>query len=151
MQSNVAASTRLDEVLREEKEQAAVDRQNLLAQITNLVMAQGDAQDVRIGSKIQEVQKDVLASKESFEASQSQYNVGMDAWNEKETQLVEEVLRSREALKTKLKEDWVVCFLRCKPLSKSLTRVRLPTNIILLFKLLQSQCTQKQFGSLMSK
>lgn len=109
MQSSIAASSRLDEVLREEKEQAALDRQSLLMQITNLVTSQGEAQDARLDSKIKEVQKDVLASKDSFESSQSQYNTGMDAWNEKETQLVEEVLRSREVLKGKLKEDWVVC------------------------------------------
>ncbi len=40
MQSNAAVSTKLEEVLREEKDQAAADRQNLLSQITNLVMAQ---------------------------------------------------------------------------------------------------------------
>jgi len=113
MQSNVAASSRLDEVLREEREQAAADRQSLLSQITSLVVAQGEAQDSRLTSKIQEVQKDVLASKESFESSTTQYSAGMDCWNEKETQLVEEVLRSRETLKSKLKEDWVVsCLLR---------------------------------------
>lgn len=108
MQSNVAASSRLDEVLREEREQAAADRQSLLSQITSLVVAQGDTQDSRLTSKIQEVQKDVLASKEGFESSRAQYDVGMDVWNEKETALVEEVLRSRETLKSKLKEDWVV-------------------------------------------
>ncbi|CZR56168.1 probable kinesin-related protein bimC [Phialocephala subalpina] len=107
MQSNIAASTRLDEVLREERDQAAADRQNLLLQITNLITTQGDTQDARLGSKIEEVRKDVVASKESFETSRTQYNDGMDAWNEKEGSLVEEVLRSRETLKSKLKEDWV--------------------------------------------
>ncbi|CAL3970160.1 hypothetical protein PZA11_006439 [Diplocarpon coronariae] len=107
MQSNVAASSRLDEVLREEKEQAAVDRQSLLLQISNLVMSQGEAQDVRLSAKIQEVQKDVLASKDSFESSQAQYSTGMNAWSQKESRLVEDVLRSRETLKSKLKEDWV--------------------------------------------
>lgn len=108
MQSNVAASSQLDDVLKEEREQAAADRQNLLSQITSLVVAQGEAQDSRLTSKIQEVQKDVLASKEGFESSRVRYSAGMDAWNEKETELVEEVLRSRETLKSKLKEDWVV-------------------------------------------
>jgi kinesin family protein 11 len=108
MQSNAAASTKLEEVLREEKEQAAADRQNLLSQITNLVMAQGEIQDKRLGVKIAEVQQGVMSSKETFEASRAQYSQGMDAWNEKEGKLVEEVLRSRETLKSKLKEDWVV-------------------------------------------
>lgn len=120
MQSNVAASSRLDEVLREEREQATADRQSLLSQITTLVMSQGEAQDARFNSKISEVQKDVLVSKDSFVSSQVQYNLGMEAWNEKEGQLVEEVLRSRETLKTKLKEDWVVS-IPAKPLLFRLT------------------------------
>jgi kinesin family protein 11 len=108
MQANSAASTKLEDILREEREQAAADRQTLLCQITSLVMAQGETQDARLTAKIGEVQKDVVSSKESFEASRVQYDQGMDAWNNKEGKLVEEVLRSRETLKSKLKEDWVV-------------------------------------------
>jgi kinesin family protein 11 len=107
MQSNAAASAKLDEVLRVERDQAAADRQILLSQITSLVISQGDVQDQRLASKITEVQKDVLASTEAFEVSRATYSQGMDAWNEKESHLVEEILRSRETLKSKLKEDWV--------------------------------------------
>ncbi|CAG8959136.1 hypothetical protein HYFRA_00012999 [Hymenoscyphus fraxineus] len=106
-QSSDAVSVRLDEVLREEREKAASDRQSLLSQITSLVMAQGEAQDTRLGEKIEAVRQDITTSKDAFEASQSQYALGMDAWNAKEVALVEEVLRSRETLKSKLKEDWM--------------------------------------------
>ena len=108
MQSNAAASTQLEDVLRAEKEQAAADRQTLLSQITSLVMSQGEIQEQRLGVKIAEVQQNIMSSKETFEASRTQHSQGMDAWNEKERSLVEEVLRSRETLKSKLKEDWVV-------------------------------------------
>jgi kinesin family protein 11 len=108
MQSNTAASSRLDEVLRDEREQAAADRQTLVSQITSLIMAQGEQQEKRLEGKISEVQKDVITVREIFEESHVQYGKGMDAWNEKEVTLVEEVLRSRETLKSKLKEDWVV-------------------------------------------
>jgi kinesin family protein 11 len=110
MQSNVTASSRLDEVLREEREQAAADRQSLLSQITSLVVAQVEVQDARLTSKISDVQISVLSSKETFEAARAQYSQRMDAWNVKEGVLVEEVLRSRETLKGKLKEDWVVSY-----------------------------------------
>jgi len=151
MQSNVAASSRLDEVLREEREQAAADRQSLLSQITSLVVAQGEAQDSRLTSKIQEVQKDVLASKESFESSTTQYSAGMDCWNEKETQLVEEVLRSRETLKSKLKEDWVVsCLLRFFFLYFT-DCFRLRTSTTRPFKLPLTRSMQRQSVLLMSR
>jgi kinesin family protein 11 len=121
MQSNAAASSRLEEVLREEREQAAADRQNLLTQITSLVMAQGEAQDARLTSKIEAVKTTVESSKETFEASRAQYSQGMDSWNEKEDKLVDEVLRSRETLKSKLKEDWVVCIRPIHHMTKQLT------------------------------
>ncbi|TVY78266.1 Kinesin-like protein bimC [Lachnellula suecica] len=107
MQSNAAVSSRLDQVLQEERDQAALDRQHLLSQVTNLVMAQGETQDARLSTKIENVRKDVTSSKETFEASQTEYSKGMDAWNEKEGKLVEDILRSRETLKSKLKDDWM--------------------------------------------
>jgi kinesin family member 11 len=108
MQANAAASARLDATLVEERQQLAKDRQSLLSQISSLVMAQGEAQDLRLSTKITAVQKEIISSKQTFEASQAKYSAGMDSWNDKETSLVGEVLRSRETLKSKLKEDWVV-------------------------------------------
>jgi kinesin family protein 11 len=108
IQSTAAASTKLEEVLREEKEQAAIDRQNLLSQISSLVMAQGEIHDSRLGAKIEVVQQSVASNTEIFEASRTKYSQGMDAWNDKEMKLVAEVLQTRETLKSKLKEDWVV-------------------------------------------
>ncbi|KAG9242122.1 P-loop containing nucleoside triphosphate hydrolase protein [Calycina marina] len=107
LEANVAASKRLDEVLEEEREQAVSDRESLLSQIANLVTSQGKAQDQRLASKIGIVQTGILSSNELFQASRTAYNQKMDLWNVKEERLVEDVLRSREALKTKLKEDWL--------------------------------------------
>lgn len=39
-------------------------------------------------------------------AAESEYSTGMDIWSQKENLLVEEVLKSRDTLKTKMKEDW---------------------------------------------
>ncbi|EHL01884.1 putative Kinesin-like protein bimC [Glarea lozoyensis 74030] len=107
MQANIAAESKLDEVLRQEREQAATDRQNLLSQITGLVMAQGEKQDARLANSIHGVRQEIIASKDAFESSHAEYGVAMDSWNDDESKLVEEVLRSRETLKSKLKEDWV--------------------------------------------
>lgn len=79
----------------------------MLSQITNLLANQGEAQDKRLATKIGEVQKVITSSVETFEVSRAKYSGGMDAWNVKEAHLVDEVLRSRETLKCKLKEDWV--------------------------------------------
>jgi kinesin family protein 11 len=146
MQSSAAASTKLQEVLREEKEQAATDRQNLLSQITNLVIAQGELQDSRLGVKIAEVQQHVMSSKDTFEASRAQYSQGMDAWTEKEGKLVEEVLRSRETLKSKLKEDWVVRSHDNITRNMLMAITRLPINTMPTFKQLLDLFTTRLFA-----
>ena len=111
--ANDTASTRLEEILSEERQQASTDRQNLLAQITSLVMANGDAQDNRLNSKINDVRSEITASKESLEAAQSAHTKGMDSWNDKESRFVEDVCTSRESMKSKLKEDWIVSLSPC--------------------------------------
>lgn len=106
--ANHTASTRLEEILSEERQQASTDRQNLLAQITRFVMENGADQDNRLDSKINDVRNEITASKESFEAAQSVYIKSMDFWNDKESTLLEEVCTSQESMKSKLTEDWTV-------------------------------------------
>lgn len=108
MHANVEACAKLEEVLAEERQQAVSDRQNLLSQITGLITLQGETQDARLTNKVGNVTRDVLATKETFEMSRQQYSQNMDLWNEKESKLVDDVLKSREALKSKLKDDWMV-------------------------------------------
>lgn len=132
MEANLAASSQLECALREEREQAAEDRRTLLQQITSLVMAQGETQEARVEAKICKVRESMKCSKDVFEASSSSYNQHMDLWNEKEQELVEKVHRSRESLKTKLKEDWAVSFaveIEMNPANSK----RLPTNTMLPF------------------
>lgn len=112
--ANDAASSRLAEILSEERQQVSTDRQNLLLKITSLVMANGDAQDNRLKSKINAVRSDITASKESLEAAQSAYAKGMESWNYKESRFAEDVLKSRELMRSRLEEDWIVSLPPCK-------------------------------------
>ncbi len=102
------ASTQLDTVLTEERQQAAADRQALLSQITALISNTGEVQDARLDKKIASVRNGITASTATFEAARSRYGEGMDTWSQKESSLVGEVLKSRDTLKSKLKKDWMV-------------------------------------------
>ena len=145
MRSSSAASTQLEVVLHEEKEQAAADRQTLMSQISDLVMSQGEIYTKRLGGKITAVQQGMAASKETFEVSRAQYSQGMDAWNEREGRLVEEVLRSRETLKSKLKEDWIVSTSLSMTTTMLMAMIRLPTNTTQVFRQQQNLFTMKLF------
>ncbi|KAI9833904.1 MAG: hypothetical protein M1819_003413 [Sarea resinae] len=108
MQANASASSHLERVLNEEKAHAAKERKNLLAQITSLVTASGEAQDARLTSKIDSVKEGIAASTESYEEAEGKYSKGIMAWCGKEDEAVEEVLKARETLKNKLKTDWTI-------------------------------------------
>ncbi|CAI6081235.1 unnamed protein product [Clonostachys chloroleuca] len=103
---NATISSRLQEALEEERRQAADDRQKLMAQITGLINAQADAQETRIAERATQVQKSISDSSVALEGAFSTYATGMDSWDEKESEVLEEVKKSRDQLKMRLKDDW---------------------------------------------
>ena len=99
-------SARLETCLNEERAQAAQDRQTLLAQITTLINQSGEAQDSRWESNINIVRKEIASARSTLDTANANYNTSMDIWSEKENLLVGEVLKSRDTLKSKMKDDW---------------------------------------------
>jgi kinesin family member 11 len=126
VEANTASSAKLEQVLTEERQQAAQDRQDLISQITGLITSNAEKQDARLTSKIGGIQAEIINSKASFETAQSNYNEGMDTWSTKESLLVEEVVKSREVLKHKLKKDWMV---------RSLLLCAVRRNLLTLFRM----------------
>ncbi|KAK3393839.1 putative kinesin-related protein bimC [Podospora didyma] len=106
VESNAAVSARIQQVLDEERRQAAAERQNLLLQITSLINSQAELQQNRLAGKAALIRQTVDDSSNDFEGSLAQYSEGMDAWGIKDTQLLDEVAKSRDAMKIKLKDDW---------------------------------------------
>lgn len=111
IQSETEFCARLDNCLQEERSQAAVDRQELLSKITDLIKASGEKQDARLGLQINGIRNDIAASSLTLRQADEQYNERMDLWSQKRNQLVDEVLKSREALKSRMKNDWTVIFI----------------------------------------
>lgn len=106
IQADGDVSARLETCLSEERAQASQDRQTLLAQITNLIIQSGEAQDSRWESKINAVVKDIGSASSTLDKANENYNTSMDVWSEKENLLVGEILQSRDTLKGKMKDDW---------------------------------------------
>ncbi|KAL8846020.1 MAG: hypothetical protein Q9221_008851 [Calogaya cf. arnoldii] len=106
VQAEANMSSRLDSVLKEERAQAAEDRQNLLSQISLLVTNSGEAQDARWQSKINGIKTELTSSRSELESAEKKYSDSMGVWSEKENLLVEEVVKSRETLKSRMKKDW---------------------------------------------
>ena len=106
MRAEASVAARLETCLDEERAQASKDQDDLLAQITSLVHKSGEVQSARWASKINDVREEMLSSRSALQAADHGYNTGMDIWSQKEKLLVDEVLKSRDTLKGKMKEDW---------------------------------------------
>ncbi|KAK3693508.1 putative kinesin-related protein bimC [Podospora appendiculata] len=105
-QTNVSVSARIQAVLDEERRQAAAERRNLLAQISTLITSQAEAQETRLAGKAALIQQTVKDANETFGGSLAQYSEGMDIWSDKDDQLLENVGKFRDTMKTKFKDDW---------------------------------------------
>ena len=117
IEQNATLSSRITEVINEERQQAAEDRQNLLAQIGTLINAQAEVQESRLAEKAALLQKDLTDANSTLGGSVDRYGELMDTWDKKEGQLLDDIKSSRDTLKTKLKDDWNVRECHCWELS----------------------------------
>ncbi|KAI1334125.1 kinesin-domain-containing protein [Xylariaceae sp. FL0016] len=106
IQSNASISLRIQEVINEERKQAAIERRALLAQITSLVTSQAELQETRLADKAASIRQSVQENGTTLEGSIAQYSRGIDNWKERQDELLVDVGNSRETLKNQLKDDW---------------------------------------------
>lgn len=142
-------SARLDACLIDERLQAAKDRSEILLQITELITKSGEKQDSRWESKISTIRNDIAASSSNFRTADNRCNESMDLWLQNGSLLVEEVLKSKETLKSKMKKDWTVSAACSYPgiFIANTCISRLSMNIIPQFRLPHNLCTKRQFAS----
>ncbi|CAK7219002.1 Kinesin-related motor protein [Sporothrix curviconia] len=106
MLSSTSAAEQLQQAIDDERKQAAEDRQQLLAQIGNLISDHASKQESRIAAKTEALYGQITASNTTFQGGLETYAKGMDAWNASADEFVQDASKSRDALKLRLQEDW---------------------------------------------
>ncbi|KAK5676679.1 Kinesin- motor protein [Elasticomyces elasticus] len=96
----------LAEAVELERTTAASEREALLAKITGLVNDSASQQDARISGHLETANKRLKTSEDQYQVAQQAYGGGMDSWSQNAQGLVDFSVRSRDAVKTKLKGDW---------------------------------------------
>lgn len=105
---NDSVSEQIQEVVEEERKQAAEDRKQLLAQISGLINVHAEQQETRLAGKAATIQRRVTGANATFDSQVTTYSTGMDTWDANEEDLLQGVINSRDTLKTRLKDDWTV-------------------------------------------
>ena len=106
VESDERLSLKLETCLQEERQQAALDRESLVSQITTLIHSNGTAQEQRFSTKVNGIRDEMATARLDLQTAERKYSTSMDHWSNKEDDLVEEVLKSRESFKKKLQNDW---------------------------------------------
>lgn len=142
------ASSELRSCFAEERAQSSRERENLLCQITELVYSNGRAAEDRWHSKLNAVCNELSGTTSALHVANSGYNDGMDMWLQAEHAVIDEVSRSRDALKAKMKNDWTVSSRFSHPKHKlTCFSSRLLTNTIPQSKQPPRPYTKKLFAS----
>lgn len=108
LQANKASRGQISQVIDEEKQKSAEERQRLLSQITAMIHATADAQEIRMTEKLSNVGDELESANTAFEAKQSTYSEGVNAWSARSVDILAGVSKSRDAVKTKIKSDFAV-------------------------------------------
>ncbi|KAF2088802.1 kinesin-domain-containing protein [Saccharata proteae CBS 121410] len=104
--ANKNTQARLNSVIETEKEKAAAERQQLLTQITALLDSNAAAQEKRLTEAVVGVNEEIDSANTNFESANQAYNQGMDGWVTNNADFLNNVVKSRENVKTKIKGDF---------------------------------------------
>lgn len=96
----------LRESMQAEQDTAASERQALLAKIAGLVNDSAAQQEARMNGYLEKANKRIKTSEDEYSEAQQAYGAGMDVWSSSAQALIDSSIKSREAVKSKLKSDW---------------------------------------------
>jgi len=101
-----ASQRQLQQAVDTERQTAASERADLLSKITGLINDSAATQEARISGCVEGASKRIKTSEDEYRVAQQVYGNGMDIWNANAQALVDTSIKSRDAVKTKIRGDW---------------------------------------------
>ena len=108
LRSNEAVCANVKTHLQQEGEKTAEENQALLSQISELIRKNGEEQERRRTAKFFDIQQKLHDSRSNLTAADKAFNLEMSELSTKQNKYVESVSKSRDFIKSKMKEDWKV-------------------------------------------
>lgn len=99
------AHTQLNTILNEERAQNALDRQNLISQITSLINATADGQNARLTQRIETVRTDLDSTRVTVEAATKEHEEHMKKLAASNETFLETLASSRERIHDSIVQD----------------------------------------------
>ncbi|KAI7195119.1 kinesin-domain-containing protein [Hortaea werneckii] len=106
VEAGQASQKQLQEAVDVERQTAASERQDLLTKITGLINDSAVAQESRMSGHLEQASKRIKTSEDEYRVAQQVYGNGMDMWTANAQALIDTSVKSREAVKSKIRGDW---------------------------------------------
>ncbi|KAF1958804.1 kinesin-domain-containing protein [Byssothecium circinans] len=151
LQANKASQVQLTQVIDEERQKSAEERDQLLASITSLISSNAEAQDKRLNEKISRVSENINTANEAFETRQDTYADGMKSWTSKSQGILAGVAKSREGVKSKIKSDFVAATQHSTSIKDTTTSVHASTVKIVEAQMEQMDTQLQSLDDIMSR
>lgn len=151
VQANKASQSRLIQVVDEEQQKAAEERQQLLTQLTSLVNSNAEAQSKRLNEKLFGVCEDIGVANATFESQQTAYSEGMGNWASKSKDVLAGISKSQEVVKTKIKGDFAMANQHSRSLKDTTTSVHESTVKIVEAQMAQMDTQLHSLDEIMSR
>lgn len=101
-----SSQAQLQQAIEDERKTAAVERTALLSKVSSLINDSAATQEARMNGYLENANKRIKTSSDEYRTAQQAYGAGMDNWSTNSQALIDSSIRSREAIKAKLKSDW---------------------------------------------
>lgn len=151
MQANKASQGHLLQIVDEEKQRSAEERQQLLAQVTSLINASADAKDKRLSERVIGVCEEIGTANASFETEQYAYSEGMGNWVDKSMGILAGISKSQDAVKTKIKSDFSAVTQQSTSIKNTTTSVHESTVKIVEAQMAQMDTQLNSLDDIMSR
>lgn len=107
-ETTLLASVQLEDYMKSEREVARQERQLLKDQIFALIDGDAAKQDERTSKALNQTRAHLEDSNKAFERADQTYNNGMDDWTNRYQRITEQITKSKDDLKNRMKKDWTV-------------------------------------------
>lgn len=98
----------LQQAIEEERQRSAADRERLISQISTLITSSAETQERRISEHLSHANKRIKTSEDDYTVARNTYTEDSSAWQDRSQSLIDSCVRSKEAVKMKIRTDWTV-------------------------------------------
>ncbi|KAK4932749.1 Kinesin-related motor protein, partial [Elasticomyces elasticus] len=106
IQAQLNTATHLENAIEAERQSAELDKQELMAKMTELILRSSASRQTRLDTMLTDAQTGIVDATEALDSADKVYDTGMNEWQDQDSSLQARMIKSRDDMKARMKRDW---------------------------------------------